>query len=57
MLIHGLQDRASINLTAYAPPNVYCNDSAVMNVEVVNMLQPNAISGPDTVCANVIYHL
>ncbi|MBK7888987.1 MAG: PKD domain-containing protein [Bacteroidetes bacterium] len=40
-------------LTAYAPPNVYCNDSAVMNVEVVNMLVPNAISGPDTVCANV----
>ncbi|MBL7922958.1 MAG: PKD domain-containing protein, partial [Bacteroidia bacterium] len=44
-------------LTAYAPANTYCNDSATMTVEVVNMLTPNPVTGPDTVCAgsSVIY--
>jgi len=40
-------------LTAYAPANIYCNDSAKVCLEVVNMLQPNPVAGPDTVCANV----
>ncbi len=40
-------------LTAYAPPGVYCNDSAMTTVEVVDIKIPNAISGPDTVCAGV----
>ena len=40
-------------LTAYAPANIYCNDSAVTTVEVVNIIAPNNIVGPDTVCANV----
>ncbi|TAH42205.1 MAG: PKD domain-containing protein, partial [Bacteroidetes bacterium] len=40
-------------LTAYAPLNSYCNDSATVSVEVVDMLTPNNIVGPDTVCPNV----
>ena len=40
-------------LTAYAPPNSYWNDSAIVSVEVVQMLTPNNIVGPDTVCPNV----
>ncbi|MBL0102327.1 MAG: PKD domain-containing protein [Bacteroidetes bacterium] len=39
-------------LTAYAPPGIYCNDSAIVTVEVVDVQIPNAITGPDTVCAN-----
>jgi PKD repeat protein len=39
-------------LHAYAPLNTYCNDSAAVQVEVVNVVAPNAIVGPDTVCAN-----
>ena len=40
-------------LTAYAPANTYCTDSAKVNVTVVDMLIPGPITGPDTVCANV----
>ncbi len=40
-------------LTAYAPPNIYCNDSAFYTVTVVNMLIPAAVTGPDTVCAGL----
>ncbi len=39
-------------LTAYAPPGVFCNDSATVTVEVISMLIPNNITGLDTVCAN-----
>ncbi len=39
-------------VTAYAPPNIYCTDSAVKLVEVVDMKTPNNITGPDTVCKN-----
>lgn len=39
-------------LTAYAPANTYCTDSAKVNVTVVDMLIPGPITGPDTVCAN-----
>ena len=39
-------------LTAYAPPGVYCNDSATVSVEVIAMLTPNNITGLDTVCKN-----
>jgi PKD repeat protein len=42
-------------LTAYAPAGVYCNDSATVTVEVVNIIPPGIISGPDTVCAGVSY--
>lgn len=42
-------------LTAYAPPGVYCNDSAMTTVEVVQVLTPNVITGPDTVCAGQPY--
>ena len=38
-------------LTAYAPAGVYCNDSATVNVQVVDMKIPNPITGLDTVCA------
>ena len=41
-------------LTAYAPPGIYCNDSATTIVEVVQMLDPGPISGPDKVCPGVI---
>jgi len=40
-------------ITAYAPANTFCNDSATVTVEVVNIITPNAITGPDTVCANI----
>ena len=40
-------------VTAYAPPGVYCNDSAIVKVEVVEIKVPNIILGPDTVCAGV----
>ncbi len=40
-------------VTAYAPPNIYCNDSATVKVEVVEIKNPGIISGPDTVCAGV----
>ena len=40
-------------VTAYAPPNMYCNDSAFISVEVVDIKIPNPILGPDTVCKNV----
>ena len=39
-------------LTAYAPANTYCTDSAKVNVTVVDMLIPGPITGPDTVCVN-----
>ncbi|MFM9051485.1 MAG: PKD domain-containing protein, partial [Bacteroidota bacterium] len=44
-------------VTAYAPAGVYCNDSATQTVTVVNMLTPNIITGPDTVCTGdtVVY--
>ncbi len=38
-------------LTAYPPLGIYCNDSAKVNVEVVDMKTPNPITGLDTVCA------
>ncbi|MEO8148430.1 MAG: PKD domain-containing protein [Bacteroidia bacterium] len=37
-------------LTAYAPPGIYCNDSATVNFEVVEATTPNPITGADTVC-------
>ena len=40
-------------VTAYAPPGVYCNDSAFISVEVVDIKIPDPILGPDTVCKNV----
>lgn len=43
-------------LTAYAPPGIYCNDSAMTTVEVVQVLTPNIITGPDTVCAGQPYY-
>ena len=43
-------------LTAYAPPGVYCTDSAMTTVEVVQVLTPNIITGPDTVCAGQPYY-
>lgn len=42
-------------LTAYAPPGIYCNDSAIVTVQVVDVLTPNIIDGPDTVCAGQPY--
>ena len=41
-------------LTAYAPPGIFCNDSASSIVEVVQILNPGPISGPDKVCPGLI---
>ena len=40
-------------ITAYAPLGIYCNDSAFISVEVVDIKIPAPILGPDTVCKNV----
>ncbi|MBK7850393.1 MAG: PKD domain-containing protein [Bacteroidetes bacterium] len=40
-------------VTAYAPAGVFCNDSAFLPVNVVNMIAPDTITGPDTVCAGI----
>ncbi len=40
------------SITAIAPPNIYCNDTAYTTVEVVEIKIPNPITGTDTVCPN-----
>ncbi|MCC7231663.1 MAG: PKD domain-containing protein, partial [Bacteroidia bacterium] len=43
-------------VTAYAPPGVYCNDSATVTVKVLDMPVPNPVIGPDTVCAGTLVY-